>query len=125
MLVNLLGLGRALLGLFILASPRRAAQLFVVPGADANPDGRFVTRLAGNRDLMLGVGLLVAPAQQKTTWLAVCTAVDALDAALALSGGRTGLARRTVLANVIAGGSGAAAGLFALQQARAQREDEA
>jgi len=125
MLVNLLGLGRVLLGLFILAWPRRAAQLFVVPGADATPDARFVTRLAGNRDLMLGVGLLAAPPAQKAAWLAICTAVDALDAAVAGLSGRGSLGRRAVLANVVAGGSAAAAGLLALQQVRASQETAA
>jgi hypothetical protein len=119
-LVRLLGGARLALGLLIVAAPRLAARLFAVPRAGETADGRFVTRIAGNRDAVLGAALLLAPRDRQPTVLAACTAVDAADllATLAAAGG---LGRRTVLVNVAAAGSAAAGGLWALKRRRAAR----
>ncbi len=60
-LARMIGLGRVLLGLTILWSPRYAAVLFQMPEDDTNPSFGMVARLAGNRDLVLGAALLCAP----------------------------------------------------------------
>lgn len=116
-LVRVLGGARLALGLLIMVAPRRAAHLFGLPRAGETPEGRFVTRIAGNRDAALGAALLLAPARQRPAVLAVCTAVDAADLAVALASAGS-LGRRTLLANVVAAGSAAAGGLWALDRLR-------
>lgn len=116
-LVRVLGGARLALGLLIVAAPRLAARLFVVPRAAATADARFVTRLAGNRDAVLGAALLFAPEGQRPAVLAACTAVDAADLAVTLASAGS-LGRRTLLANVIAAGGAAAGGLWALERRR-------
>ncbi|HZQ38854.1 MAG TPA: hypothetical protein VFD32_23220 [Dehalococcoidia bacterium] len=117
-MIRLLGGGRLALGLLIVGAPRLAVRLFGVPRAGDTPDGRFVTRIAGNRDAVLGAALLLAPRRQRAAVVAACTAVDAADLLVTLGSAR-GLGRRTVLANVIAAGSAAAGGLWALDRLRA------
>lgn len=120
-LTRLLGGGRLALGLLIVAAPRLAARLFAVPRAGETADARFVTRIAGNRDAVLGAALLLAPDAQRPAVIAACTAVDAADLAVTLASAGRGLGRRTVMANVVAAGSAAAGGLWALDRARAAR----
>ncbi len=121
MFVRFIGVCRLALGLLIVASPRLAARLFAVPEAGAAADARFVTRIAGNRDLILGAVLLLAPAAQQPVLLTACTAVDIADLLVALGSAGDGLGRRAVLANVVAAGSAAAGEFWALDRARTVR----
>ncbi len=116
-LVRLLGGARLALGLLIVVAPRLAARLFAVPRAADTADARFVTRIAGNRDAVLGAALLLAPREQQAAVVAACTAVDAADLAVTLASAGS-LGRRTLLANVIAAGGAAAGGLLALERRR-------
>ncbi len=110
MLARSLGIARMLLGLTVLWSPRYAARLVQLPDDDVNPSFGFVSRLAGNRDLVMGAGLLCAPRTTMSLWLKVCAATDAADLAVGLWSLRSGLRPRAAFAS-----AGAAAGAVVLE----------
>jgi hypothetical protein len=118
MLVRLNGAVRLALGLAIIAAPRLSTRLFALPEAGTTRDGRFVARLAGNRDAMLGAALLLAPAEQQTALLRTCLAVDAGDLLLALGSSGDGLGGRALFANMLAAGSAVVGELWTLRLAR-------
>ncbi|HLZ68394.1 MAG TPA: DUF4267 domain-containing protein [Dehalococcoidia bacterium] len=121
MLVRLIGACRVAVGLLIIARPRLAARLFALPEAGATADARFVTRIAGNRDLMLGAALLLAPAAQTPPLLGACVAVDAADLLVALGSAGASLRPRSVLSNVVVAGAAATGEFWALDRARRAR----
>ncbi len=109
-LARTVGLGRVLLGLTILWSPRFAARLAQLPKDEANPSFGLVSRLTGNRELVLGTVLLCAPQPMMPTWLRVSAAIDAADVAVSLWSMRDGVSQRAAFAS-----AGAAAGYAALE----------
>ncbi|MHB8575889.1 MAG: hypothetical protein ACYDCQ_11235 [Dehalococcoidia bacterium] len=115
MLLRCIGAGRALLGLTLLGAPGFASRLFML-GDNPAPHERFVARIAGNRDLVLGLAQLLAPRQQARTWLAVGAAVDAADAAVSLASLRDGMGRGPALINTAAGAGYAVLELWGLRQ---------
>lgn len=115
MLLRVIGAGRAFLGLTLLASPAFASRLLSL-GDDPAPHERFVSRIAGNRDLVLGLAQLLAPADQARTWLAVGIAVDAADAAVSAASLRDGMGHKPALMSAVAGMSGVLLGFWALRQ---------
>jgi hypothetical protein len=59
-----------------------------VPGAADSADSRYVTRLFGARDMVIGLATVVGPARRTALWMgAVC---DALDGASAWTAGEEG-----------------------------------
>ena len=98
-------------GLVLVVVPR-AMEGWVGPAA-RRPEAKMLTRIAGARDVALGVGALMAlwegtPARR---WLRLGAAVDAADALASLVALRHLTARRTLPAAALAAG-GAAAGTW-------------
>jgi hypothetical protein len=84
----LIAAGRALLGLALLAAPRRAAQGWL--GAEAQrPAVVELLRGIGARDLVLGAGVLATlrDGADPVPWMAAAALADAADAAAALAVG--------------------------------------
>jgi hypothetical protein len=113
--------GRIMIGAVAWVAPRTAGRLLGL-GSRPHPHTAFVTRIAGARDIALGVGALAVRDEARAPLLAIGVASDALDAvagALAL--------RERVLppaAALLAGGSGAAAALAGLALLRDARRAE-
>jgi hypothetical protein len=104
--VTRVGLGVAL------ATVPRVVEGWVGPVA-RRPEAKVLTRIAGARDIALGVGTLLAlregtPARR---WLQVAAAVDATDALASLGALRHLTARRSLPAAALAA-SGAATGIW-------------
>ena len=68
--------------------PDAFARYGRVDAAGASVDGRYVTRLFGARDMVIGAATVAGPAQPTALWMgAVC---DGLDTASGLLAGREG-----------------------------------
>jgi hypothetical protein len=68
--------------------PRAFARHGQVPRAADSADSRYVTRLFGARDIVIGVATVAGPATRSALWMgAVC---DSLDAASAWTAGTEG-----------------------------------
>jgi hypothetical protein len=99
------GVGRALVGVALLATPGPIARAWVgSDGAAAN----VLSRSLGVRDLVLGAGVAVAAARDRdpTMWLAGGVLADAVDGIATFTGGedipRNGRAGTTALAGASA-----------------------
>ncbi|MEO6886867.1 MAG: hypothetical protein ABI232_11380 [Jatrophihabitantaceae bacterium] len=96
-----LGLGRLAVGAAVLAAPDASVRALGVDTASAKRL-RFLTRMAGARDLGLAAGTLAASGRGRRTWLLVGAGVDAADAiaiTVALRDGQVrGLAARATVA---------------------------
>lgn len=88
-LVTQLSLGRIAIGAVAVARPADAVRLL---GLDAGGAGGpvYLTRLAGVRDLALGVATLIAPRGARKALLGLGMAVDASDAYAGYEAYRTG-----------------------------------
>jgi hypothetical protein len=117
MLARLLGLGRVGLGLVAVASPRGAARLFALPAAEVNPSSSLVSRLLGNRELVLGATLALASDGQLPLLLKTSAVIDAGDALLSLWTLRDGIGKRAAYQSATAGAFYAALELIALRRA--------
>jgi hypothetical protein len=98
-----------------LAAPGIVARAF---GLGDTPATRVAARHLAARDLVAGVGILLAERRgQARGWYEAAALVDAVDAGIALAAGRSGSMSpgRARLVAVLAGGS-AAAGLVLARQ---------
>jgi hypothetical protein len=84
----LLGLARALFGLAAYAAPDVLTEKALMPEAATSADGRYMTRLFGARDLVIGV--LTVATRTRTTALAAGVACDLLDTASGVVSAREG-----------------------------------
>jgi hypothetical protein len=98
------------------AAPDTTGKMFGLDPA-GNPQGNYLARLFGVRDIALGAGALVSNGESKALWLRLGVACDAADAAAAVLARRRGVipAWATVL---LAGTavSAAALGVLALRE---------
>jgi hypothetical protein len=113
---RLLGLVRVGLGLVVVASPRGAARLFALPAAEVNPSSSLVSRLLGNRELVLGAALALASDEHLPLLLKTSAAIDAGDALLSLWTLRDGIGKRAACQSATAGALYAALELTALRR---------
>ena len=115
-----LGAGRAVIGGALLAAPVRSAQLLGLDTATAKRVS-FVARMAGIRDVGIGLGAVQALSGRGTVpWLLVGAAADAVDAAVLADAARHGRAR-ALLAGPVAAGAAAAAGVAVWSAVRLRR----
>jgi hypothetical protein len=83
-----IGIFRAAGGLAAYVWPNAFARHGQIPGAGDSADSRYVTRLFGARDVVIGVATVAGPATRTALWMgAVC---DSLDAASAFNAGAEG-----------------------------------
>jgi hypothetical protein len=116
-IVSAIAAGRIAIGAGTLLATRPALRALGFPGTD--PSGRALARLAGGRDLALGVLALVArnhtPVLRAVTLASVT--VDASDALiLGLAARRHGELRLAGIGGVVSGGTAAVAGTWAWRQ---------
>ncbi len=99
------------LGALLVAVPR-VVEGWVGPGARRS-EAKMLTRVAGARDLALGLGTLMALREGTPVrrWLQVAAAVDASDALVSLGALRHLTARRSLPTAALAAG-GAATGVW-------------
>ena len=110
----LVGLGRAGYGLAAYAAPQPLAARSGFPGAAANADGAYITRLFGARDAV--IGLLTLLPRTRGTALPLGVLIDALDTGSGILAGKEGMSQRTsTVATGVAGGF-AALGVVAMLQ---------
>jgi hypothetical protein len=111
-LAVIIGTFRAAGGLAGYFWPSAFARYGQVPGAGDSADSRYVTRLFGARDIVIGVATVAGPATRTALWMgAVCDSMDAASAWTAGTEGKnTGWARAAgglpivfALAGVVAG----------------------
>lgn len=77
-----LAIGRIVLGLGSLASPRLTARAF---GVDATPEVSYLTRIYGGRAIALGVAYLLAGPEERTRLHRIGLGVDVSDTVTGLS----------------------------------------
>jgi hypothetical protein len=110
-LVIVIGICRAAGGLVAYARPATFARHGSLGGAAQNADARYVVRLFGARDIVVGGWAIFAPRSAAVTWIgALC---DCLDTASALVAKREGKDSRWVRASASVTGLFAAAGIVA------------
>ena len=80
---------RIAVGLLAWIAPNLAAKLFGLDPAH-NPQAPYLGRLFGIRDVVLGVGTMVAQGDDRKSWLMAGLACDTADAAAAGLGYRNG-----------------------------------
>jgi hypothetical protein len=107
-LVLTLGLGRVAFGAAVYAKPDVLNTTGGMPAA-TTPDGAYVVRLAGARDVALGL-LTLAPRTRRAGILAGFV-VDAFDTVSGIAGAREGMTKST--AGVSTGAAAVFAGLGA------------
>jgi hypothetical protein len=103
----LIGLGRAGFGLASYAAPQLVAERGGFPGAGANADAAYMTRLFGARDTVIGLLTLVPGTRRVALPLGVL--VDVMDTGSGVLAGKEGMSQR--MSSVAAGVAGAFAGL--------------
>ena len=98
------GVGRALVGIAILAAPGPIARAWV--GADGTATN-VLTRSLGARDFVIGDGLALAAARDRdpTAWLVGGVLADAVDGIGTLAGGDAIPSNGRVATTALAGGS--------------------
>ena len=79
--------GRAAIGAGAWLAPRLSGRLFGLD-PDANPQGAYLGRLFGARDVALAFGLRMATDGQRANWLRIGIACDLADAAAGVLAGR-------------------------------------
>jgi hypothetical protein len=83
-----IGIARTAGGLAGYFWPGAFARHGQVPGAGDSADSRYVTRLFGARDIVIGVATVAGPARRTALWMgAIC---DSMDAASAWTAGAEG-----------------------------------
>lgn len=109
-----IGAGRVLFGLALLASPRAIGRSWIGPAAET-AGGAAAVRAVGARDLVLGLGVLMAARRGAPLrgWVEAGVAADAADVAITLVGfsGLPTTGRLVTLAT--AGGSAIVGGMLA------------
>lgn len=107
-----LAVGRILLGLGSLASPRRTARAF---GVGATPEVSYLTRIYGVRAIALGVAYLLADPEERNRLHRIGLGVDVSDTVTGLSHVLRGdMPRRSTAMVVALTGGYAAVGLVRL-----------
>lgn len=106
---RLIGLGRVVIGTAFLVDPVSSVRILGVDTATAKRM-TFLARMTAGRDIVLGVGTLVArsPGSQ-AGWLAAGAVADAIDAAALAVGLKSGQLRGIPAAGIAVGAVGAAA----------------
>lgn len=104
---------RAAVGVGAWATPNVSAKLFGLD-PDNNPQGSYLGRLFGIRDLALAAGTLSTDGAEQRRWIQLGMACDLADAAAGYIAGRTGVLPRPAAVMVtgvalVAAGLGAAA----------------
>lgn len=100
-LVTQIALGRVAIGVVALGRPVDVARLLHLDG----PGGHmpvYLTRLAGARDIALGVATLLAPRGARKALVGLSMAVDASDAYAGYEAYRTGVVPRSTGALLVA-----------------------
>ena len=87
MLAAAIGAGRVLFGLALLASPRSLGRSWIGPAAET-AGGTAAVRAVGARDLVLGLGVLLAARRGAPLrgWVEAGVAADSADVAITLAG---------------------------------------
>lgn len=95
-----LGRGRAGIGLAMILAPGSSGRSWIGP-AGATPGARMFVRVAGIRDVALGLGTAIAAGQRRggADWLSMCALCDAGDALFSLV--TPGLPKRARLLGVV------------------------
>ncbi len=112
LLARVLACIRIGIGITLFAAPRTAARRWI--GDDLSRSASVLTRGLGARDLVIGVGQLVAvddPEHDLDSWLDAGIAADAADATGALLS-RRDLSTSATVSTVAIAGSAVALGLF-------------
>ena len=112
-----LSLGRIAVGALSFAQPAVAAKMFGLD-IDNNPQGPYLARLFGSREIALGAATLLARGKTRRNLVLAGIGVDLADAAAAWLAGEARTVDRTTaalltapaVAAVVAGVVGAAAG---------------
>lgn len=105
-LVLVIGIARLGGGLVAYVGPGLFARHSSLPEAASSIDSRYVARLFGARDIVLGAFTLAGPARREALWAgAFCDCLDTTSAALARREGKDARWAR---------GAGAVTALFAL-----------
>lgn len=86
--VRAIGLARTFGGLSAYVWPDAFAKYGQLPGGGGNTDARYVARLFGARDIVVGLATVAGPAQRTGLWMGV--AFDAFDTTSNLLAGREG-----------------------------------
>jgi hypothetical protein len=110
-----LGALRLAVGVTSWATPNFGGKLFGLE-PDANPQGAYLARLFGVRDVALAIGPLRAKRKAQDNWIELGILCDAADVAAAFLGGGKGYLSPTTTAMVAAPAIGATAlGVIALK----------
>ena len=107
---------RAVVGASAWLAPNLSGRLFGLD-PDANPQGAYLARLFGIRDLALAVGTQNSEGEARKLWLQAGVLCDAADGAAALLAGRNGTLPK--VSTVLTAGAAIAAlglGVMALQE---------
>lgn len=83
---------RAALGAAAYLAPRATGRALGID-PEANPASPYLARVFGARDVALGVGGFVLPAETRPTYLRLLAGIDAADLVSAALGGRGGYLR--------------------------------
>jgi hypothetical protein len=112
------GVGRALLGVLMVAAPGPIARLWM--GSRGGLESRMLGRTHGVRDVALGAGLVWALEQGEPTraWIAGAAICDAVDAGVTLAHWNSLPRTGRVLVLAIAAGSAVQMGTLAARTAR-------
>ncbi len=110
---RVLGFSRAAFGAGLIVAPGPLATMWF--GVDPGPIGRAAMRGLGGRDLVIGLGIGLAPASEAGRWLQYSMIADVADA-VAVVGARRHVPSRNVL-TVGLGALGYAAAALALDRA--------
>ncbi|WP_338185036.1 hypothetical protein [Jatrophihabitans sp.] len=118
---NGLGLGRVAIGVGFLADPISSVRVL---GVDTGSAKRmtFLARMAAGRDIVLGLGVLLARSpESKAGWVAAGAGADVVDAVAISAGMRSGTTGGAGAAGISAGALGAAlVGFWAARGLRAR-----
>lgn len=106
-----IGIARAGGGFAAFCAPGAFARHGKVPGAADSVDARYVTRLFGARDIVIGATTVVGPTRRAALWIGVVC--DCLDTASGILAAREGKDAQWVRSASAVTGLFAAAGLFA------------
>lgn len=93
-LVRAIGIARTFGGLSAYVWPDAFAKYGQIPDAGGSTDARYIARLFGARDIVVGLATVAGPAQRTGLWMGV--AFDAFDTTSNLLAGREGKEARWV-----------------------------
>lgn len=115
-LAPLVGIGRLAFGAAAYAAPKPVADAMKMPSVGATTDTRYMTRLFGARDLIIGLAT-VLPATRSTA-LRLGVAADVLDAISGILTGNEGAPKDQVAKSAGIAGGYAVLGIAAAAQGR-------